>query len=70
MLATDFHIMDRKIYIGYWQRKSRCKSFDVQHAIPFLIFHVMPFIILGRYVVFFNDITNQIISQNIEKIHQ
>ena len=34
MLATDFHIMDRKFFIGYWQRKSQCKSFGVQHAIP------------------------------------
>ena len=60
MLATDFYIMDRKIYIGYFQRKSQCKSFGVQHAIPF-------FLILWRYMVFFNDITNQTVSQNIKK---
>ena len=35
MLATDFHIMDRKISIGYQQRKSQSKSFGVQHTIPF-----------------------------------
>ena len=35
MLATDFHIMDRKRSIGYWQRKSECKFFGAQHAIPF-----------------------------------
>ena len=35
MLATNFHITDRKISIGYWQRKSQCNSFGVQHAIPF-----------------------------------
>ena len=35
MLATDFHIMNRKISIGYQQRKSQSKSFGVQHTIPF-----------------------------------
>ena len=35
MLATDFHIMDRKISIGYWPRKSQCKSVGVQYAISF-----------------------------------
>ena len=34
-LATDFHIMNRKISMGHWKRKSNYKSFDVQHAIPF-----------------------------------
>ena len=35
MLDTDFHIMDRKISMGYWKRKPHYKSFRVQHAIPF-----------------------------------
>ena len=35
MLAIDFHIIDRKISIGYQQRQSQSKSFGVQHAIPF-----------------------------------
>ena len=35
MLATDFHIMDRKISMGYWQKKTQCKFFGVQHAIAF-----------------------------------
>ena len=62
MLATDFHIMDRNVSIGYWKRKPQRKSFGVQHAIPF-------FLILGRYVIFFNDIINETISQNIENLH-
>ena len=32
--ATDFHIMDRKISMGYWKRKLQYKSFGVQHAVP------------------------------------
>ena len=35
MLATDFHIMDRKISMGYLKRKSQRKSSGVQHAIHF-----------------------------------
>ena len=35
MLATDFHIMDRKASMGYWKKKSDYKYFAVQHAIPF-----------------------------------
>ena len=35
MLAIDLHAMDRKLSIGNWQRKSKCKSSGVQHAIPF-----------------------------------
>ena len=35
MLATDFHIMGRKISMRYRKRKSHYKSFGVQHAIPF-----------------------------------
>ena len=35
MLATDFHIMDRKVSMGYWKKKSDYKYFAVQHAIPF-----------------------------------
>ena len=34
MLATDFHIMNRKIYMGYWKRKSNYQSFGV-HVISF-----------------------------------
>ena len=34
-LATDFHIMDRKISMGYWKRKSQYKSVGVEHAVPF-----------------------------------
>ena len=26
MLATDFHIVDRKISMGYWKRKSHYKK--------------------------------------------
>ena len=60
MLAADFHIIDRKISMGYQNRKSHYKSFDVQHAIPFPWF-------CKDYVVLFNDITNQTISQSIDK---
>ena len=61
MLATDFHIIDRKI------------SVILKTKITMQIFwcatsHTL-FLILWRYVVFFNDITNQTILQNIEKIH-
>ena len=35
MLATDFHVMDRQISIGYQQRQSQSKSFGGQLAIPF-----------------------------------
>ena len=59
MLATDFHIMDRKISMGYWEKitiqifwHATCHTF---------------FLILWRYVVFLNDITNQTISENIKK---
>ena len=38
MLATDFHIVERKMSIGYSQRKSQCKSLGVQNAIPFSYF--------------------------------
>ena len=61
MLATDFHIMNRKISMEYPKRKSQCKSFGVQHAIPFLTF--------VKICVYLNDIFNQAISLNIEKIH-
>ena len=60
MLATDFHIMDRKISMGYWKRKSHYKSFDEQHAVPF-------FLILWRYN---NDINNQPISNQIISNYQ
>ena len=35
MLATDFHVMDRQISIGYQQRQSQSKSFGGQLAITF-----------------------------------
>ena len=54
--------MDRKIYIGHWQRKSQCKSFGVQNAIAFSKF-------CEEMCIFFYDITNQAILQNIEKMH-
>ena len=38
MLATDLQIMDRKISIGYWQRKSQCKSFGCNMPHLFLNF--------------------------------
>ena len=57
---TDFHIMDRKVSTGYWQKRSQYKSFGVQHDHNFSL-------ILWRYMILFNDITNQTISQNIEK---
>ena len=58
MLVIDFHTMDKKISMGHWQRKSQCKSFGMQHARLCLNLW---------YVAFFNDITYQRISQNIEK---
>ena len=38
ILATDFQIKDRKISIGYWQRKSQCKSFGCNMPHLFLNF--------------------------------
>ena len=35
MLDTDFHIMDRKISMGYCKRKLKHKSFGAGHAMPF-----------------------------------
>ena len=61
MLANDFHIMDRKISIGYWKRKSLCKFFGVQQVILIILNFVK--------TVVFNEITNQRILQNIEKSH-
>ena len=57
MLANDFHIMDRKVSMGYWKRKSEYNSLGCEWHTFFLIF--------WRCVIFFDDISNQRTSQNI-----
>ena len=61
MSVTDFHIMDRKISI----------DIDKENHNANLLVSSMLYLFLNfvKILVFFNDITNQRISQNIEKIH-
>ena len=60
MLATDFHIMYRKNVYRILTKKNHYAN---------LFFSTMPylFLILWKYVVFFNDTTNQKILQKIKK---